>query len=531
MASAKKEKKKNKAKIVLEPTARQVAAIDIGTSAIRMALAEIDHDGQIRRLDTLNQSVSIGKDTFTTGMISHETIEECVRVLGSFKRVMAEYQVTKPDQIRAVATSAVREAANQNVFLDRIYMATGINVEAIDEAETTRLTYLGIQPYLTSDAALAKANNLVVEVGGGSTEFLQVSEGNIAYSHVYPMGSLRAVESGTGSTREVHDAMVYQMQVLIDTVREQLKSKKSLRLMIMGGEARFVARQIKPGWDAAKPARIRVAELASLTERLRTSSIDELVEEFHITYPDAETLVPALMLYSMLARDLNLKQVLVSGITMRDGLLMELVQRDAWSQEFNRQIVRSVKEFGLKFGVNPAHGEEVAILAVQLFDELQVEHELVARYRLVLEIAARLHEVGLFISDRSVHKHSMYIIQNSDIFGLGKKMAELVALVARYHHRNDPALSQRSFAALDREDRIAVKQLSAILRVADALGQSRRQRISEIVCIKSAGELTIMIPGVEDLTLEQLALQEKGTLFMDVFGLEVKFRKQGVSSS
>src|SRR6187549_1634329 len=151
---------------------RPVAVIDIGTSSIRMAVAEIDEAGNVKTLEKLQQAVSLGKDTFTQGQIRKQTIEECVRVLKSYRRVLAEYQITRPDQIRVVATSAVREASNRLAFIDRIFIATGLQVEPLDEAEVSRVTYLGIQPFLDSEPALKVGRTLVVEVGGGSTELL-----------------------------------------------------------------------------------------------------------------------------------------------------------------------------------------------------------------------------------------------------------------------------------------------------------------------------------------------------------------------
>ncbi|MGE3779754.1 MAG: exopolyphosphatase, partial [Pirellulaceae bacterium] len=136
---------------------RPVAVIDIGTSSIRMAIAEIDDAGNVHTLEKLQQAVSLGKDTFTLGHIRKQTIEECVRVLKSYRRSMAEYQITRPDQIRVVATSGVREATNRLAFIDRIFIATGLHVEPLDEAGVCRLSYLGFQPFLSRDPALLVA--------------------------------------------------------------------------------------------------------------------------------------------------------------------------------------------------------------------------------------------------------------------------------------------------------------------------------------------------------------------------------------
>ena len=174
---------------------RVAAVIDVGSTAIRMEVAELRPDGSFRVLDSLQQPVHLGKDTFTKGRIQQSTLEECVKILKGFRRVMQEYGVTEASLIKAVATSAVREAANRETFLDRVYMATGINVAAIDEAEETRLTYLSVQDLLPREPGLQKGDALVIEVGGGGTELLLLRDGHVSYSNTFRLGTLRMRES------------------------------------------------------------------------------------------------------------------------------------------------------------------------------------------------------------------------------------------------------------------------------------------------------------------------------------------------
>ena len=171
------------------------AVIDIGSASIRMVIAQIHDDGTFQTLDSLNQSVAIGSDTFTRGRISRATIEECVKVLRNFSAVLGEFNINLRTDVRAVATSAVREARNRDEFLDRVYMATDINVEVIEGAEVNRLTFLGIRPVLQTNAALRQGSLLVAEVGGGSTEFLGLVDGRVAFAHTYRMGAYRLRET------------------------------------------------------------------------------------------------------------------------------------------------------------------------------------------------------------------------------------------------------------------------------------------------------------------------------------------------
>ena len=149
---------------------RPVAVIDVGTSSIRMAIAEVGPLGTVRTLESLSQGVRLGKDTFTKGEISKATIEDCVRVLRSYRSKLEEYAITRPDQVRVVATSAVREAINQLAFADRIYVATGWTVEVLDESEVQRITYSSVRPWIEVDPTLEEGRLLITEVGGGHVD-------------------------------------------------------------------------------------------------------------------------------------------------------------------------------------------------------------------------------------------------------------------------------------------------------------------------------------------------------------------------
>jgi len=168
---------------------RTVAVIDIGTTSVRMAIAEIDDVGGVRTLEKFSQAVSLGKDTFTHGVIAKSTIEDCVRVLKSYRQALREYQITSLDQVRVIATSAVREATNRLAFIDRLYIATGMQIEPLDEAEVNRLTYLAIEPFFVGNQALSSGRTIIVEVGGGSTELLVMRGTNVTYSHTYRLWS------------------------------------------------------------------------------------------------------------------------------------------------------------------------------------------------------------------------------------------------------------------------------------------------------------------------------------------------------
>jgi exopolyphosphatase/guanosine-5'-triphosphate,3'-diphosphate pyrophosphatase len=511
----------------LSGNSRTVAAIDIGTTGIRMALADVDDNGGIQFLEKLNQSVRLGRDVFSQGRIRRGTIEECVRILQSFQQVMKEYRVNAED-VRIVASSAVQEASNRETFLDRVAMATGLEIEVIDDAEATRLTYLSVLPFLKDRRRKRKkANTLVLEIGGGRTEMLELDGLNILGSRVVRLGSLRIrnlLEQQRTPVNQLRNVLEQEVSNTLLQLQGQFQSE-DLSLILLGGEARFMANQVNPEWNRTQLQTISLKDWKQITNGILDKPVEQTVEKYHLTFAEAETLVPALFAYSRLAEQLGCKQLQVSGFTMRDGLLREAAQRDGWTESYKEQMLESAMTLGRKFDLDENHAKEAAGLALQLFDELLPEHQLGPRYRVLLEIGALLHEIGTFISAASHHKHSMYILANASIFGLGRRDSRIVANVARYHRRSTPKPTHPLYQALSRRDRIVVQQLSAILRVADALARSRGRRITRIVCERREDTLFIHVPDVDNLHLENSALRVKGKMFQQVFGMNVIFVK------
>jgi exopolyphosphatase/guanosine-5'-triphosphate,3'-diphosphate pyrophosphatase len=511
----------------ITPGARPVAVIDIGASAIRMRIAEIGPHGEVRNLDSLQQALRLGKDTFSTGRIQASTIEDCIKVLLGFRKVMAEYGVTRDDQIRAVATSAVREAENRYAFVDRLYMSTQINVEVIEGTEENRLTYIAVQDVLQQDSSLKNADAIIVDVGGGSTELVLTQNGSVTFANSYRLGSLRmreTLETFRAPADRVRTILDQHINRMVDQLHRNVPVDKVRYMVAISGDAQFAASLLSPNWADVRISSVNVKTFSALTEQLIPTSVDELVRKYRIPYQEAETVGPALLAYSHLARAFHVKQILVPKSSLREGLLKEIAAGGTWTEGFSEQAVQSALALGAKYAFDEKHSQQVAELSVRLFHELQPEHRLEKRFELLLKIAALLHEVGMFIGDRSHHKHSMYIIMNSELFGLTRKDIALIALVARYHRRATPRPYHEEYTTLDRDSRIAVAKMAAILRVADALDRDHMQQKRALTFSREPGQFVISINDAVDLTLERLALKEKGNLFEEVFGMKAIVR-------
>jgi exopolyphosphatase/guanosine-5'-triphosphate,3'-diphosphate pyrophosphatase len=507
---------------------RLVAVIDIGATAIRMDIAEVAQGGGVRRLESLRKPVPLGKDTFTKGRIGQGTIARCIAALKGFQAVMGEYGITEAGQILAVATSAVREAANAESFRDRIYVATGINLKVIDEAEQNRLTFLAAQEVLAIQPDLAQTDVLFAEVGGGSTELFLLRQGRVAFSNSYQLGTLRmreTLETYLTPSERVRRILGQHIGRTAETMRRDVPPVSKPVLVAMSGDAQFAASKISPGWPDEQLLTLDLKTFSSFADKVIPLPADKIVSRFKVGYEEAETIGPGLFAYIILCRTFKVETLLIPKTTFRDGLLREVAAERSWSEAFAEEVVRQALTLGQKYAIDEKHARFVADLSVLLFRALLKDFHLDPRHELLLRVAALLHEVGGYISNRSHHKHSMYLIQNSGLFGLAREDVVLASLIARYHRRALPALSHPEYAALDRDQRITVSKKAAILRVADALDRNHLQQLTNPAIAVTKDELILTVDGAEDLTLERLALKEKGTLFEDVYGLKVVLRE------
>ncbi len=504
------------------------AVIDIGSTSIRMVVAQFHSNGKFQTLDSLNQSVALGADTFTRGRISRSTISEAVKVIRNFSSVLKEYNIDPAQEVFAVATSAVREARNRDEFVDRVYMATDIQVQVIEGTEVNRLTFLAIQPILAANSRLRKNRLLVAEVGGGNTELLGLDEGRVSFAHIYRMGSYRlreAMDSQQGSDARKRDVLRMEIEAGVRQCRDAVpRGEKNLSLLLMGGEARFAAHTVDEDWDEHSVLDIKVSDLEKLADKVLAMDVEKVVRKYHMTIESAQTLGPALQAYVKLAQAFHQKKVSVCGASLRDGLLSEAASGGSWSDDFVEQVLHSVHEVGRRYELDQKHADCVTNISRAMFRALQREHRLSYRYEVILTVAAQLHDVGMFIGSSSHHKHSQYIIQNSDLFGLGEEDIKLISLVARYHRRANPRPGHPGYDALPRSKRLIVNKLAAILRAADALDRSHTETIRDLKITVKEEEVIVEVPKPGDYTAEKRALASKGKLFEQVYGRTMVLR-------
>jgi exopolyphosphatase/guanosine-5'-triphosphate,3'-diphosphate pyrophosphatase len=510
-----------------EATAKTVAAIDVGSNALRMVIAQVLAGGRVDVLERLQQAVRLGHDTFRRGRLGGRVMRAAVSVVRDYKQLLDLYRV---ERIRAVATTAVREAVNADAFLDRVFMASGLHVEVIGPSEESRLTVSAVRQAVGGALGVDRDQALIADVGGGSTLLTILEDGAIANSQSLRLGSIRlqeilaTSEEPPGRSAEL---LRYHIDKVIASTRGSLPLGNVQSFVAVGGDARFAAREIGKPTASADLWTVDVAEFDQWVRRLKRHTAEELSRRYGLPFADAETLIPALLVYQNLLGTTRSEQMIVSHVSMRDGLLLELARKVTGEEDesLSEGVIHSAMALAEKYRVDLDHAQNVVELGLRLFDELQPDHGLGARQRLLLRVAGLLHEVGAFVALSAHHKHSYYLITHAEIFGLDRDETEIVAQVARYHRRSVPKPSHLEYVSLPREARMVVNKLAAILRVADALSRGHLYRARDLRFERQGDDLILYVLGAGDLTLEKRAMALKGDLFEDIYGMPIRLEE------
>lgn len=496
-----------------------VTALHIGASSVSMMVAERAADGTLTPIDFLEQPAPVARDIFRQGSVSLMTTERVVSIIKGYQKSLSELGLDPHAITRAAATNILSEARNHETVMNRIRIACGLKVGTIDDGEMTRLIYLKTRRRLQHLPAMRSDNTLVVHVGPGNTRALLFQHGRITRYTSYRMGTHRTREAVEGSHAEGPTLLRVIREHAFGNLAQIRFDYSDVRiegLVVIGYEMQSVAGFLTKTGDLCtlKDFRQFTADAASLSDV-------ELVKRFRLDYQTAEALLPALEINLAIAETFKLEALQLPASEYEQGLLHDLLVSREMTGAFAEEVLRSARILAERYQSDPGHGEHVGNLCAKFFEELADLHQLSLHDGLLLQVAAILHEVGTYVSPRAHHKHSEYLILNSEVFGLDRMDVTIVALVARYHRHSGPVLDHPSYAALPTDDRIRVSKLAALLRVADALERTHAQRVSQLEIRREGGKLRLRLPGLADAAVERLAMASKADLFEQVFGLSV----------
>jgi exopolyphosphatase/guanosine-5'-triphosphate,3'-diphosphate pyrophosphatase len=490
------------------PTSTQqpvLAAIDVGTNAVRLELARPDAEGSLETLHQERDPIRPGEGVFTSGEMPEETAD---RLLSTLRRYAALCRRHKA-RVRAVATSAMRDAKNREEIVQRVRDEAGLNLEVVSGKEEARLICLGVL-----HRKPPHARSLLVDIGGGSTEVVLATGERPDDLWSLALGAVRLTDmfdaAGKVTPKQLRLMRSYVEEHLRKSIPERLPNLPRVALGSSGTINAVVGYAASEGTGHASMRQLTqaVETLAEMTPERRRKRFDPR---------RADIIVAGATVLERVARHLGVETVTGVNRGLRDGLLVDLLYRQDTTRE-DHSLADAAVSMGRRLVFDEKHARQVASLALTLFDELAALHQLPLSCRPYLETAALLHDVGNAVSYERHHKHTYYLIHNGDIPGLADRERELVARVARYHQRSPPELHHSGMEGLSTTEARLVRKLATLLRVANALDSSHHQPVKELRAVNGRDAVSLHFKSRQPVDLELWTVERETALFRRVFG-------------
>jgi len=496
-----------------------IAAIDVGSNAVRLVVGRIGYAEKLETLDNIRLPVRLGEDVFSHGHIGEQTAQQLLDAFVHFRKVAQDYGV---QHIRAVATSALREAKNSDILRDRIARRTGIDIQIIRWEEEARLIHLAVATAVN----LKGKNALLIDIGGGSVE-VTISRGrNILSTESYNMGTVRLLQKLARKPSRVSFAeLVSEYAAAIKRrIHSEIGGDKIELCIGTGGNIEEMGVLRKKLFHRESDDAITLPELEKLIRVLSAMTVNERMRKLKLKPDRADVILPACIVLRVIAQEAHVKEIKIPHVGLKDGILLDLAgSLSKIHQPVPReQVWTSALRLGEKYQFDAEHGKSVAHLAGSLFDQAQPLHGLDSEHKLLLEVAALLHDIGYFISALNHERHGYYILQANPLIGLTEREQAIVANLVRYHRKSMPTAQDENLRVLNSADRLLVIKLAGLLRLADAMDVTHTGRVRRVDVRLSRRKCCLRLQGESGLSLEHWALGKRRSMFQDVFGLRLE---------
>ncbi len=502
-----------------------IAVVDVGSHFVRLEIVQLNAEGGYTTLESLTQEVPLGIDVFTKWRISFDNILLVSEILKDFSKVVAEYGIV---EMEALATSAVREAANSDLFIDTVRRVSGITLKLFEAPEESRMLFQAVKASLGTSSGFLKGKSAICNIGTGSTQISFIDKGMLMSSETVSLGSLRLLEEleepfSSRKLRETMDPFVGSMVRNVVAQSPERWARRDTSIIAAGSAVRtLLAIATGRKREQETTGTLSKKSFEKVFDEIAGVEPYELAERHDISDMLARSLEPTCVILHHFILVADAERLIIPAVTTRDAIIQDIIRRKRGEADtFSRQLISCAMNLGEKFNYDRQHCHAVMKLAELVFEKTQQLHELGPRDLELLKVAALLHDIGLYLNSRQHHKHSYYLINNSQLPGLSRREQEIIAVTARYHRRSLPKSSHPEYVALPPEDKILMSKLAAILRIADSLDFIQKWTVTGIDANLETRCLEIIVDGPQDMALENWTVRRKANFFREVFGLKV----------
>jgi exopolyphosphatase/guanosine-5'-triphosphate,3'-diphosphate pyrophosphatase len=499
------------------------AAVDIGSNSVRLLVADAAGNMPLQTLAEDRSVTRLGESVFRQGRISEEALAFLCEQLTRMAAILQKHDV---HAVRAVATAAVRDASNRAEFLERAALALGARIEVISGQEEARLIHLGV----CARWPHPRERRLLLDIGGGSAEVMLSESGRLVEAFSKPLGAVRLNEvflkSNPPTAQELHRLEQF-IDEKLQPALDRIGAGPFDRMIVTSASAAAIVcaanRIPRPRREEADRLRATASQVRKLYHQLASQTLAARRKVVGIGPRRAEIIVSGAAVFNRVLDLFEQPSMYYSVAGVRDGIVADLLARGAGRElsRLSREQRQVVESMVRRYGVDLKHARHVAGLTQQIFESAVLLHRLPPAWGKVLEAAAYLCDIGHFVSDTGHHKHSAYLVDNSDLPGFTDQERRFIALLCRFHRKSLPAPRHEPYQTLDPESRKALLLLIPLLRLADALEESQEQKVTRVRLEARNGTLLAAIQHSGDADLEQWAAERLSELFRQVYGLPV----------
>ena len=493
------------------------AAIDIGSNSIKLVVVDAAASDSFAVLTREKETVRLGHETFLKGYLGRDAI---LRATDCVRRFRSIAEARGAERIVTTATAAVREANNSANFIKAIEQKTGVNVEVLSGIEEARLIGLAA----AQGCGTKGTSTLNIDIGGGSTEISIFRDGLPLTLHSIRLGAVglteRFLKSDPPRPKQLHDLRT-EIRAAVERPARELHDCKWDSVTGTSGTILAIGNALRA--DAV----IKLPALARFNASLAAMSTAQRRNGARLSAQRAEIIVAGGMMLEGIMHALGIETLTTCEWALREGVIIDRL-RDWEAQsrppmpDIADQKLRGVHAVGKRFGYEEAHSHQVARLAETIFDALAESAKLTRHHRLLLSAAALLHDIGYHIAHESHHKHSFYLIENSELTGFSESERAVIANIARYHKGSLPKNRHPNYAALSEADRLTVSRLAGILRVADAMDRRHDSRVKDLLCKRNRHVIDIEALSSLECEHELTEAQRRLNLFENAFDCKLR---------
>ena len=497
-----------------------LAVIDVGSLSIRLKIFELAAKENPKEIESVRRFLSLGAETYQRGLISSEQILELCEILSGFVLKMKEYRISHSI---CVATSAFREARNKDFVVEQIRLKTGLSVIVLDNAQERYCHNLAVKELMNGIEKIIQSGTLILDIGAGSIQSTVYDKSEFVFSQNMLLGSLRVSELLSDLERKTaHYTSVLEEFITHDLEDYHAVEPKGINyqnMIAFGSDIGFIKglSGLSPREYCFLPRKL----FLETYEYLQKTKPEDLVLSRNIPSATASLLLPTALVIKKSLEYTGLDGVHMPAASLCDGVMYQYAWEKtgfALKMEPTRDIVSAVRHISKRYRYDKKHSEQVEKHALTIFDDTKRLHGMGDRDRLLLQLAAILHEVGKYIHVTNHSSRSYQIIHTTEIIGLSSEEREIIAYTAWFYTQSD-LFSDRYFQYLPSDQKITVSKLAAILRIADAMDASHKQKFRDVSVISTSDTFSILFDCSDDLTYELWAFGNKTDLFQQVFGV------------